>query len=64
MDGKGFLSDGASRHNPINGPLTGTQVSSSGGSNILGKANKIDPYYLITQVFTFYSIYVSIYTDK
>ncbi|KAF8508127.1 hypothetical protein JB92DRAFT_2733475 [Gautieria morchelliformis] len=51
MDAKGHLHDGGSRLNSINGPITSSSgvVNNAGGSTILGKANKIDPYYLITQ---------------
>lgn len=64
VDAKSHLADGASRLNPISGPLTnGPVVGNSGGSTILSKANKIDPYFLITQVLAFLSIHGFI-TDR
>jgi hypothetical protein len=53
MDAKAHLHDGGSRLNSISGPITSSSgvINNSGGPTILGKANKIDPYYLITQVF-------------
>lgn len=49
---KGYLPEGASRLSSINVPVLGSSgpPGNSGGSTILGKANKIDPYYLIAQV--------------
>ncbi|KAF8581359.1 hypothetical protein K439DRAFT_1354089 [Ramaria rubella] len=48
---KTSLSDGTSRHNPLSMPPTNNSgvLGNSTGTTILGKANKIDPYYLITQ---------------
>ena len=49
---KGYLPEGTSRLSSINlAGVNNSGVSNSGGtSTLLGKANKIDPYYLITQV--------------
>jgi hypothetical protein len=49
---KGYLPEGTSRLSSINVPGVNNSgvAGGGGGSTILGKANKIDPYYLITQV--------------
>jgi len=52
---KGYLPEGTARLSAITVPASNSSgvVGSSGASTILGKANKIDPYYLITQVCSF-----------
>ncbi|KAF8523156.1 hypothetical protein BU17DRAFT_44111 [Hysterangium stoloniferum] len=55
MDGhstaKNYLPEGSSRISTISGPIINSPggINATGTSTLLGKTNKIDPYYLITQ---------------
>ena len=47
---KSHLGESISRFNTGSSSLPSSSVLASGSSNLLSKSNKVDPYYLITQV--------------